>query len=174
MRGLTSLLLGVTLCSSSSAAVADSAPEVGVPGDAAAGSPALKTDLSLSYSFLRIPEYSGWNGSVARNLVGGLGWVVDGGGFYAEGDALHFMMTGPRLSYRGMSQATLFAQVLAGGWLSGDEAVFVVLPGAGVDLWPRKKVGLRVQADWPMITRDGVYPELPRFSAGVVLRPGWR
>jgi hypothetical protein len=172
VRGLTSLLLGVTLCSSSSAAVADSAPESGVPGDAAEGLPAPKTEFSMSYSFLRVPEYSGWNGSIARNLAGGLGWVVDGGGFYAEGDAVHLVMTGPRFSYRGMKDVSLFAQVLAGGWLAGDDAGFIALPGAGIDLRPDRKIGIRVQADWPLITREGVYTEIPRFSVGVVLRPG--
>lgn len=150
-------MLGLTLCSSS----ADASAEGQTPA----------TEVGVAYSFLRIPEYSGWSASFARNFNEYFGWVVDGGGFYSEGDKLHLAMTGPRVSFRGMKRATLFAQVVAGAWLAEGGAGFIALPGAGVDLRPGEPLGFRVQVDWPLVTREGVFTELPRFSAGIVLRP---
>jgi len=147
-------------------------------GAAAEGGP----ESSIRYSTFVVPAEGavihGWQASVVARSGRRLSWVLDGGGHYAEGDSVHTLMAGPRLSTRptrgGLS---LFAQVLAGGGLlRGDEtaAVFAALPGFGLDLGAGKPAGFRVQVDWPLITTYGVLDGVPRVSAGVVLRPGRR
>ena len=164
MRGLTSLMLGIALCAPSPRASSDE------------GQPASKTEFSAGYQFLRSPQaFSGWNASFSQSFGNkGFSWVVEGGGLYVEGDAAHLLMTGPRLSHRVGKEARLFAQVLAGAAMGGDDGIMLALPGAGVDFRPENALGFRVQVDWPMLTQYGVFTELPRFSTGIVLRPGRR
>ena len=147
-------------------------------GAAAEGGP----ESSFRYSTFVVPAEGvfvhGWQASVVAGSGRRLSWVLDGGGNYAGGGSLHTLLAGPRLSTRpSQGGVSLFAQVLAGvGLLRDDEtaAVFAVLPGFGLDLGAGKPAGFRVQVDWPLITNYGVLDQVPRVSAGVVLRPGRR
>jgi hypothetical protein len=47
----------------------------------------------------------------------------------------------------------------------------VVQPGAGLDLASHKPLGVRLQADWPLVTTAGAAGGIPRLSAGIVWRP---
>jgi hypothetical protein len=139
-------------------------------------------ESSIRYSTFVVPEEGavihGWQASVVARPERRLSWVLDGGGHYADGDSVHTLLAGPRLSTRpSRGGVSLFAQVLAGvGLLRDDEtaAVFAALPGFGIDVGAGKPAGFRVQVDWPLITNYGVLYQAPRISAGVVLRPGRR
>lgn len=135
-------------------------------------------EVSLRYSALVVPPSAaihGWQASVATRPGGGWGWVLDGGGYYAEGDGAHALMAGPRYSTRpSPSGVSFFAHLLAGAAFGDGSALFLAHPGVGVDFGTRGPVGLRVQTDWPIITAYGVVAIAPRVSAGVVYRPGRR
>jgi hypothetical protein len=135
-------------------------------------------EVSLRYSALVVPfsgAVHGWQASVATRPAGGWGWALDGGGYYAEGDAAHALMAGPRYSTRpSRSGVSVFFHLLAGAAFGDGSALFLAHPGVGVDFGRHDSVGFRVQTDWPIVTAYGVVAIAPRVSAGVVYRPGRR
>ena len=132
--------------------------------------------VSLRYSALVVPfegAVHGWQASLTTRPGGGWGWALDGGGYYGEGDAVHAVMAGPRYTSRpSASGVSVFAHLLAGAAFGDGDGLFVAHPGVGVDLGARGPVGLRVQADWPIVTTYGVFAGAPRVSAGIAFRPG--
>jgi len=166
VRGLTSLLLGITLWTPS----LEASPEEGP-------SPTNHTEFSAGYQLMGPAQtWHGWNASLSRGFGSkGFGWVVDGGSVYPEGSPLTLLTTGPRFSYRADKDATLYAQVLAGVWIeSGPDVLPIAYPGVGVDFRPDETLGFRLQLDWPLVTPFGVITAVPRVSAGIVIRPGTR
>ena len=173
---------------------------IGLP--AASQESAPKVEGFLGYSYIRAnPQTSGLDsfnlhggsGSFAYNLNNSLGLVADLGGYHAGNiggsgvDANFFSyLFGPRLSYRGLSKITPFAQVLFGGTRSSanffgssfSQNAFAMTAGGGVDVRAGERFSLRlVQAEY-YLTR---FPEFPgnnvtqnnlRLSTGVVFRFG--
>ena len=131
---------------------------------------------SVRYSALVAPgegeAIHGWQVSLAPSRSG-WGVALDGGGYHAGGSGVYALMAGPRWASRpGAGGVSGFVQVLAGGVVvPGEALVFAAHPGFGVDFRADKPLGVRLQADWPIITAGGVIAQVPRLSAGLVWRP---
>ena len=84
-----------------------------------------------------------------------------------------WLLAGPRFS-SGLTGRTVYAQVLGGLVMAGGEPYFAVQPGAGVDFWMRRRLGVRAGADYQqwMTNSEGVH--VFRVHAGVVVRMGRR
>jgi len=130
-------------------------------------------DLSIGYAMLQSPEYSGFAADFGWQSARGVGVTVDVGGHFDEGDYLLLFAAGPRLSRQIKPGLTLSGRLLAGVVTFEGEGVgaFVAYPGLAVDFATDRRVGFRLQGDWPLLTAHGVYPQIPRFSASVVIRP---
>jgi hypothetical protein len=150
---------------------------VGLGSAAAWPDEPTSSELAVGYSFVGIPEFSGWTISWTNAHDGPFGIAVNAAGYYAEGTSAHLLGIGPQLRQRGKSVAVFEQVVFAGAILGGDVLhAAVIYPGIGVDFAPRQGVGVRFQADWPLVlvSRYGVLATAaaPRFSAAIVFRPG--
>jgi outer membrane protein OmpA-like peptidoglycan-associated protein len=182
-----------------------------------------KVELFLGYSYLRaVPTSAGGNrlmwlnggtASIAYNINRYLGIVADVGGFTnsqvrftdAYGStidvdnqnvALLTYLFGPRLSFRGHSRITPFAQALFGGvhanqvtianctfscTLLPSESTFAMAAGGGLDIRIHRHFAVRVvQAEYVMtrftdfVTGDTGRQNDIRLSSGIVFRFGGR
>jgi hypothetical protein len=139
--------------------------------------PTTSSELSVGYSFLRTPEYRGWNVSWTKAHDRRFAIEIDAAGYYAEGESAHVLGIAPRFRQGGKDLA-VFEHVVIGVSMFGGDVVPAVFfyPGLGLDLAPERSVGVRLQVDCPLLV---VSPygslftfEAPRFSAAIVFRPG--
>jgi hypothetical protein len=63
---------------------------------------------------------------------------------------------------------------LGGMVMAGGEPYFAVQPGAGVDFWMRRGLGVRVGADYQQWITNGEAFQVFRIHAGVVVKMGTR
>jgi opacity protein-like surface antigen len=150
-------------------------------------------ELSGGYSLLRDEEqdFHGWVASGAMHLSRGIGVVGEVGGNYATLRAfttdidfsVHSFLGGARVSVPLGRRVTSFGQCLVGvvrlGASAFDETYaetrLAVQPGAGVDIWVRPNVGVRVGGDYRRVRRDeGWVIEEVRLHIGVVVMRGRR
>jgi hypothetical protein len=134
------------------------------------------SDVSIGYSMLQSPRYSGVQAAYGWQARSGLGFDVDYSLHFDHGGRLHVFAVGPRLS------RTLAPGVAVSGHLLASLIVFNygdgggaigVYPGVAVDFGADKAVGCRIQGDWPFIAQ-GIVPTIPRVSASVIFRLGRR
>lgn len=85
-----------------------------------------------------------------------------------------WLLAGPRFNSNLNSRRTVYAQVLGGLVMAGGEPYFAVQPGAGVDLWMRRGLGVRAGADYQQWITNGEAVHVFRIHAGVVVRVGRR
>lgn len=154
-------------------------------------------DASGGYSFLRDSEtnFHGWLASASGAFNDWFGVTAEVGGNYATRQVLgtdinlsvHGFFVGPRFWLGGTPAVRPFLQVLLGGTQAsaavlGESASitkFSVQPGAGVDFWVRRPLGIRVGVDGRRIylgddAGDSDSSVQFRFYAGLVLGGGRR
>src|SRR5262245_49633600 len=135
------------------------------------------SDVSVGYSMLKEPEYSGFRATAGWQSRRGLGIDFDYSQHFDRGGRLHVFGVGPRLSREVRPGVTVSGHLLfallvfdvgdGGGALGA-------YPGLSVDLGTDRVVGCRFQGDWPLLLPGGVASGIPRLSASVVIRPGKR
>jgi len=156
-----------------------------VPAIAADTAPPVEVFAGYSYTKDGGQGLNGGEASLAIRLTGWIGAEADVSAHY--GSALGtrttrlFFMAGPRFAYRA-GRFTVFAHYLAGGARSGSGLTvvgvditqtrtdFAMAFGGGVDLGISDRWAVRVQADYALISADGVTEKEPRFSAGFAYR----
>jgi hypothetical protein len=112
----------------------------------------------------------GWQMSLADSRRKNT-FLVDGGAYHFEGESLGVVMAGYRHRDCTECRASGFVQILAGAAVAEGGAVFVAHPGVGLDFAVDKRVGARVQLDWPLMVSGIVTFRGARLSAGIVIRP---
>jgi hypothetical protein len=139
------------------------------------------TNVGIGYSFLRLLDQEnipvGWNLSFAGGGTDYVSGVADFGGHYdaSGGDTwmLHTFQAGVRVGARRTARVIPFGQVLFGGAVateSGSEFVWVLQPGAGVDIPLRGSgVAFRTQVDFPIYMGDGNSATGLRWMVGVAI-----
>lgn len=80
-----------------------------------------------------------------------------------------WLLAGPRFSASLDSRRTVYAQVLGGLVMAGGEPFFAIQPGAGVDFWIRRGLGVRAGADYQQWLTDREPVHVFRMHAGVVI-----
>ena len=85
-----------------------------------------------------------------------------------------WLLAGPRFSSGLNGRQTAYAQVLGGLVMAGGEPYFVVQPGAGIDFWIRRGLGVRAGADYQQLVTGGEPFHGFRMHAGVVMAVGNR
>ena len=150
-----------------------------------------KADVFGGYSLTRSEDTNlhGFEASLALNLGGSFGVVVDLSGHFATVDGIDvsrtFFLAGPRLARRG-DDLTIYGQVLVGGvrTSAGVEVLGVNISeqstdlagtvGGGVDFRVAGNWGVRLQGELAVIRGDGKTSTEPRASLGIVYRAGKR
>jgi hypothetical protein len=142
-------------------------------GEAPAG------DLSVGYSFLSVDagpfrdrgDVHGFNVTGAGHFNDWFGIAGEASGHYESGDALHYVMAGPRFTYRGASRVEPYAHVMAGGAFLNSSGRFAAQVGGGLDVKVSDKVAIRaVQVDYAPIFFNGNAAHNVKVSAGVSFR----
>lgn len=116
----------------------------------------------------------GWQASVAGHLTPRFSVVGDFGGQYEEGDSVYQFLGGARVTER-MEKASLFGHALFGGSrFGGEDTVFTMAYGGGVDVNATDRIGIRViQFDWlPLRSAGRWFNNSLRFGFGVVYKFG--
>jgi hypothetical protein len=136
------------------------------------------SDVSVGYSMLREPEYSGFRATAGWQSRRGLGLDFDYSQHFDRGARLHVFGVGPRLSREVRPGVTVSGHLLLALLVfnlgDGGGGAIGAYPGLSVDFGTDKVVGYRLQGDWPLLVPGGVVSEIPRLSASVVIRPGRR
>jgi opacity protein-like surface antigen len=150
-----------------------------------------RAEVFGGYSFTRSEDTNlhGFETSLALNLGGSLGVVLDLSGHFATVEGVDvsrtFFLAGPRLSRRG-DDLTLYGQLLVGGvrTSAGIEVLGVSISehstdlagtvGAGVDFEVARSWAVRLQGELAVIRGDGRTATEPRASLGIVYRVGRR
>lgn len=139
------------------------------------------TNVGIGYSFLRLVDEEnipvGWNLSFAGGGTDHVSGVADFGGHYhtSGGDTwmLHTFQAGVRVGARRTARVIPFGQVLFGGAVAtenGSEFVWVLQPGAGVDIPLRPSgVAFRTQVDFPIYMASGDSATGLRWTVGVAI-----
>ena len=158
----------------------------------ASAAEAPRAELFAGYSFARTEARSlnGWNASVAVGAFGPLCAVADASGHYGSQEGVSHsdlsLAAGPDLTFRPGGTVALFAHALfglvresagvsvLGLSITEEENRFGMLFGGGVNLHARKKLAVRIQADYRLSRKNGVSQNGLRLSAGVVYRLGHR
>jgi hypothetical protein len=114
----------------------------------------------------------GFDVSAAGNLSDWFGLVGEVSGHYRGGDAVHYVMGGPRVTLRsGGSRVEPFAHALVGGAFLNSSGHFSMAVGGGLDVRVNDKIAIRaIQADYAPIFFEHSTAHNARFSAGVVFR----
>lgn len=150
-------------------------------------------ELSAGYSLLRDEDqdFHGWVASGAVHLSRWIGVVGEAGGndatlraFTTDIDfSVYSFLGGARVSVPLGRRVTPFGQCLVGAVRLGASAFdetyaetrLAVQPGAGVDVWLRPTIGVRVGGDYRRVRRDqGWGIEEVRLHIGVVVMRGRR
>jgi hypothetical protein len=155
---------------------------------------------SAGYSFISFFDEgshasipAGWSGSSAWRVGRNVAVVADFGGSYTSDSAytgfglytgsssIHTFLGGVR-AFGSSSTVTPFVQVLGGlGWWNASFATpfgsasdsggnFVLLPGAGVDVWLSDRAGVRFSGDYGTVFGEGGSTQALRLSVGIVFR----
>jgi hypothetical protein len=145
---------------------------------------AQSVDASIGYSYFRLGGSGGINqngvsGSVAYNPNRWLGIVGDFGGYHASPGGVslntYTYLFGPRVSLRGPSKFTPFAQFLLGGSRltagsgGGSSNQFAYSFGGGVDYGLLPHLALRPQLDYVGLRNSGQTANCTRLSVGFVV-----
>lgn len=172
VQGLSGCLTAMVLLAS---------PAAGQPFDVAGGYAFLhETDLNVPAGW-----FAGGGGDINRWLgvvgqVSGNYKTVTEFGIDLD-TSIHIVGAGPRISGTQNPRFMPFGQVLfgaarVGGSVSGfadanfSDTQFAVQPGAGVDIMPRGRVGVRVQIAGTFITVEDETLREFQFMVGVVFR----
>jgi len=145
---------------------------------------AQSVDASIGYSYFRLGGSGGINqngvsGSVAYNPNRWLGIVGDFGGYHASPGGVslntYTYLFGPRVSLRGPSKFTPFAQFLLGGSRltagsgGGSSNQFAYSFGGGVDYGLLPHLALRPQLDYVGLRNSVQTANCTRLSVGFVV-----
>jgi hypothetical protein len=111
--------------------------------------------------------------------ITGLFTTTDNRGFGVTGEVtgsqfVLWLLAGPRFTSSLNSRRTVYAQVLGGLAMAGGEPYFAVQPGAGVDFWLKRGLGVRAGADYQQLVTDDEPWHVFRMHAGVVVKVGRR
>jgi hypothetical protein len=132
-------------------------------------------DAFVGYSYLRFDtgaNVNGFDASVTGNINDWLGITGEVSGHYREGDSAHFILGGPRFTYRKTgTRVEPFVHALVGVTLINSAPYFGMALGGGVDVKINDKLAIRaVQADYAPIISNGNVVHNARVSAGIVFR----
>jgi len=145
---------------------------------------AQSVDASIGYSYFRLGGSGGINqngvsGSVAYNPNRWLGIVGDFGGYHGSAGGVslntYTYLFGPRVSLRGPSKFTPFAQFLLGGSRltagsgGGSSNQFAYSFGGGVDYGLLPHLALRPQLDYVGLRNSVQTAYCTRLSVGFVV-----
>ena len=137
-------------------------------------------DVFVGYSFLSIDpgpfrdreSVHGFDVSGTGHFNDWFGLTAEVSGHYESGDAIHYVMGGPRFTYRDDdSRVEPYGHVLAGAAFLNSSGRFALGVGGGVDVKLSDKVAIRaVQVDYAPIAVEGSTIHNVRVSSGVSFR----
>ena len=138
-----------------------------------------KGEVFAGYSFLSIDtagfrdrgEVHGFNVTGAGHFNKYFSLAGEVSGHYESGDALHYVVGGPRVTYRSASRVEPYAHVMAGAAVANSNANFAMTVGGGVDVKVNDGFAIRaVQVDYAPIFVDNFTLHNVKVSTGVVFR----
>lgn len=113
----------------------------------------------------------GFDVAATGNLSDWFGVTGEVSGHYEGGGSVHYILGGPKFTFRNESRVEPYAHVLVGTALFDSSPYFALAAGGGVDVRVNDKFAVRaVQVDYAPVINSGSVLHTVRVSSGVVFR----